>query len=246
MPSIVRNFASLLFFLPLTLNNTSALGQNPSKTTSTQPPQKTDTPAPNSPRRLPRVVTDIGQFHLDRNPVPNKQNQIGAGSRGSSQALNLCAPGSGVAYSTRPLFEWHASDGNAAKVTFSLLSDAGDVLYENDIVGSSFEYPADAPALLPGESYSWKVSGSEMNRLPGSIAIQVQDKPDREALLSKLAADGPVPDPLAHAQVFLKSGVWYDTIATLRTAIKKYPDRKDLRDQLVQLYQQVVPACAAP
>lgn len=240
-PSIFRRFRGLLLLLPLVLNSNRTPGQVP-------PPaaQKTDKLAQTPPQRPPRVIADLRQFHLDQRPSPNMKNQVGAATRGSAQSLTLCAPALGVAYSVRPLFQWRTLDGSKATVNFSLLNDAGDVLYENDVTGFSFEYPADAPALKPGQTYSWKVSGGDMNRLPEPVSIQLQDKPERDALDAMLVSNGPVPDPLVHAQIFLKSGVWYDAVATLRAAIKQNPERKDLQEQLTQTYQQVIPACGAP
>jgi len=202
--------------------------------------QATDKSAPPAPPRPVRVIADLTQFHLDQIPR-KKQNDTGAGSRGAVSTLTLCAPSSGAASSTRPLFEWRAPDSGASKVTFSLLNDGGDVLYESDVAGTRFEYPADAPALQPGQAYSWKVTGGQMNRLPEAVAFTLQTESERAALQGSLASAS---DPLAHAQVYLKNGLWYDSVAALQSGIQKFPERKDLQEQLAKLYEQVAPACS--
>ena len=220
---------------------TSMPGQSTSGSTSL-PGQTSGKPPQAPPHHVVRVIADLSQFHLDQAPK-SKQPQTGAGSRGAVSQLTLCAPSSGTASSTRPLFEWRAPDAGASKVTLSLLNGNGDVLYENDVPGTSFEYPADAPALHPGGSYSWKVSGGGMDRLPEPVALTLQSKAEREALQAALAS---ATDPLAHAQVYLKNGLWYDTVADLEGGLRAHPERKDLQEQLTKLYLEIAPVCGTP
>jgi hypothetical protein len=190
--------------------------------------------------RPARVVVDLSSFHLDQSPHSSAPNQVGAASRGSGQTIILCAPTQGFAATVRPIFEWHASEPGEA-LTLSLLSDAGDVLYEGSVTGSSFQYPADAQALAPGQSYSWKVSGGGMDKLPDPVSFTVEKK---AADLAKELAAPDAADPLAQAQVYLHHRLWYDAVETLEQGIREKPARSDLKDQLQAMYKQVAPGCA--
>jgi len=222
-------------------------GRSSAQTASANPnPQKPSTPAQPTPQRPVRVIADLSQFQIDPSQR-SKMNQIGLGSRGAVSTLTLCAPASGIVSSLRPLFEWRTPDSGpaaaASRVTFSLFNQEGDVLYENDVTGTSFEYPADAPPLQPGQTYSWKVSGGELSRLPDPVSITLLGKTERDALQTPLSSAS---DPLARAQVYIKGGLWYDSVAALQAAIQAHPERKDLPEQLTNLYQRVAPACVTP
>jgi Domain of Unknown Function (DUF928) len=214
---------------------------NPVEATQ-QKADKTKQPIPHKP---PRVVSDLAQFHLDRGPGAKPPTQMGAGSRGAAQlSLVLCAPTLGLSSSTRPLFQWRVIGGDTSHVTFTLLNSLGDVLYETDVNGTSMQYSAQDPALEPGQTYSWKVSGRVMDKLPEPVMIQLQTKAEHDAVQKQAAADD-ASDPLSHAQVYLQNQLWYDTIASLEKSIGEHPERKDLKEQLAALYQQVVPMCVA-
>lgn len=203
---------------------------------------KTQTPAPGQGSRPVRVRTDISSFHLERN-LKLTPNQIGATSRGDHSILTLCAPHSGIASSARPLFVWQLPSTSNGQVHFSLASPSGDVLFEMDVTGNSLEYPADAPAIAPGESFIWNVSAKGgMDKLPPYDLVQVQDKSCRERIQKELAA-APA-DPLARAQIFLDHQVWYDAIAELQKGLQANPARKDLAEQLQVLYRGIAPSCS--
>jgi hypothetical protein len=189
------------------------------------------------------VVTDLSSFHLDQSPHSSAPNQVGAASRGAGQTIILCAPNQGAASTTRPLFEWRASQPGES-LTLSVLSDGGDVLYEGSVSGNSFQYPADAQALAPGQSYSWKVSGGGMDKLPDPVSLTLESKA-AQAGLAKELAEPDAADPLARAQVFLHRGLWYDAVDALEQGLREQPARSDLKQQLLLMYQQVAPGCAA-
>jgi hypothetical protein len=235
----------LIFALSLSIALAAVSASSPGQTAPAKPdPQKSARQrAQPASQRPVRVIADLSQFQIDQ-PRRLSMNQIGAGSRGAASALTLCAPAAGTTSSPRPLFEWRTPDGAtaAARVTFTLLNQDGDVIYENDITGTSLEYPADAPALEPGKTYSWKVSGGELSRLPDPVSVTILSQAEQDALHTSLTSAS---DPLARAQVYIKGGLWYDSVAALQAAIQAHPDRKDLPEQLTKLYQRVAPACVA-
>ena len=215
------------------------LGLTAASLQSTQPPVKQPAPAPppqqaTAPaKKSKRVITDLSTLHLTKTAAP--ANQTPGGSRGTTASLALCAPESGSTVSLAPIFEWQTAANAAAKLTFSLLTATGDVVEELDATGTTLQYPAEAPPLISGQAYSWKVSGSGLDKLPDPVTIEVL-KPSA-TLATQLTAAGP--DPLARAQVYLGAGLWYDTISTLRHGLAITPQDPDLNDQLHLLLSAV-------
>ena len=197
-------------------------------------------PKSSAPPRPARVVADLSAFHLDQSPRSSSPNQVGAASRGAGQTILLCAPVQGFAATARPPFEWRASEPREP-LTLSVLSDAGDVIYEGSVTGSSVPYPADAPALMPGQSYSWKVAGAGMDKLPDPVSFTLATKAAHDTLAKELADAA---DPLVRAQVFLRARLWYDAVEVLEQGIRDQPARSDLKQQLQVMYKQVAPDCA--
>ncbi len=189
-------------------------------------------PSSPPPARPARVITDLSGFRLDQSPRSSAPNQVGAASRGSATTIAICAPVAGYSATTRPTFTWKSSD-SSLQLTFSLLNEAGDVLYEGSVAGNSFSYPADAPALSVGQTYSWKVSGGGMDKLPDPVSFTVKEKTVVES-----------GDPLLDAQADLKSRLWYDAVAALVAGMHDQPGRADLAQQLAAMYHAVAPACS--
>ncbi len=222
-----------------------ALGLAAASLQSTPPPAKQPAPPPPpqqaaAPAKKPkRVVTDLSTLHLTKTAAP--ANQAPGGSRGPAATLALCAPASGSTVSPIPLFEWQTSANAAAKVTFSLLTASGDVVEELDATGTSLQYPPGAAPLVPGQTYSWKVSGGGLDKLPDPITLDVL-KPSA-TLMQELTAAGS--DPLDRAQAYLHAGLWYDTIATLRQGLATHPQDPLLNEQLT-LFLTAVGCSATP
>ena len=132
----------------------SASAQQPSQTGEQLNPRPAVNPQKTRPKR---VHTDLSGFELS--PKPTKANssvQIGGGTRGGLPGLVLFAPRRAKCYTTTPTFHW----GQAGAFTNFRLTvyDANqDVVYDAAIEGESFTYPASAPALEPGKTYSWTV-----------------------------------------------------------------------------------------
>lgn len=121
-----------------------------------------------------------------RRPLPKPA----AGSRGFEQAgkdassrliaagatrgpLKPIAPNEGLAYSAQPFFAWTPSPGTSSY--HFMLREASDssakIVYEVEVTAAQLTYPAEAPALTPGQLYSWRVSmPGVMERKLGSAA----------------------------------------------------------------------------
>lgn len=170
--------------------------------------------------------------------APRRPNQIGGASRGLGE-LTLYAPTMGKAYSLTPSFFWR-SDDPQAEYTFRVSQPArGPVpLYETKVVGGHFAYPADAPALKPGETYVWTVQPSvDMLGGPVSASFVIVGGPERDAVTAALAKAGT--DPAAAAKVYVDMRLWFDAQAAYSSLIERYPDRGDFRQERADLYDQV-------
>jgi hypothetical protein len=113
--------------------------------------------------------------------------------------LRLRAPVEGVYISEpRPKFAWEPVK-DAARYDVRLQNREEQVLYKTTVTGTDFQYPADGPALEPGQKYWWRVSavgkdgqmdvaGTFFQTLP---AEQAKEFKASEADLKKQAAANP-------------------------------------------------------
>ena len=134
------------------------------------------------------------------------------------------APLEGRAYSTRPIFAWQASFGSKS---YHFVLYEGDmyvdpsakIVYEKDVPSTELSYPADAPALVSGKLYSWRVSTPSANGkengplaafriLSGAEAAEVKQAIEQ----AQLTAPKTTAEHLDLARVFENYGVWYDAL----------------------------------
>jgi hypothetical protein len=120
----------------------------------------------NKPRRpLPKPPTGSRGFEQGNRDASSRLIAAGA-TRGP---LKPIAPAEGLAYDARPFFAWAPSPG-AASYHFTLRCGADStsaIVYETDVECCATFLSADAPALTPGQLYSWRVSTAG---LPGTEA----------------------------------------------------------------------------
>lgn len=168
-------------------------------------------------------------------------NQIGGASRGLDGSVTLYAPRLGKSYTTHPKFYWSAADNQ--KIKFQLMNSAGDVVYEATPATSHLEYPADAPALTPGETYRWTVQWDPNPLDPTSppASFILLGGSDRTAITQQLASinGSTKADRIARAKIFVDNQVWYDAISAYSALIEQYPNDQTLRDARSTIYQQV-------
>ncbi len=205
-----------------------------------------------------------------RRPLPKPPT----GSRGFEQAgrdassrliaaaatrgpLKPISPYEGLAYSAQPFFAWTPAPG-ASSYHF-LLRDGTDssasVVYETDIKEAQLLYPSNAPALIPGKLYTWRVStagvmerklGASANFfvLSGEDAAQVRKALEK----AKLTAPKSAADRLAQARVFEQYGVWYDALRIASELTQENPndaDAKSFYDSLIQRLRDEATRAAA-
>jgi Domain of Unknown Function (DUF928) len=224
----------------------ASVAQQPTGSTNSNQSQTSTAPAKNAPEKAPpkRVVADLSGFELD----PNKSNaqalQIGAGARGALLPPPLYAPKLGKAYSLRPVFSWGDSPG-AENFTFRLYDSDNEEVYENEVGGNvrSFTYPADAPPLTAGSTYSWTVQAmaAQLIEPPQPVRLLLISGPDRQGV--EQALESSKGNDLAarrlQAQAFVQHRLWYDAIAAYSQLISENRNNSDLYRERAQIYAQL-------
>ena len=196
-------------------------------------------PAKTAPPKPVRVRAKLDGFDLA--PTSGKApNQIGGASRGIG-TLALYAPRAGKSYSSTPTFYW-SSDDPQAEYTFTLSPAAPGTQwsYKANVTGSHFTYPAEAPPLKPGETYTFTVQPTiDMMGGPVTASITILSAPERAAVESALAATTGPNAPQQQAQIFVDHRLWYDALAAYNSLIAANPTQGDLYLSRADLYDQL-------
>ncbi len=253
--------AILLAATPLFIAPLLAASQPPANSGTQQPAQSGNStpsghvnPQP-APTRPARVRANLSGFDLSTQSggrVVMAPNQIGGASRGLDGSATLYAPHLGKAYTTRPTFFWSAEDAPAGSsksaspaepLKFQILNSSGDSVYEKTLTTDHLEYPADAPALSPGEIYRWWVASaaSALDPTTRPAAFVIVSGADREAITSELAAISGtgLDSDLARAKVYVDHRLWYDAVAAYTKLIAEHPTDASLRQARADLYNQI-------
>jgi hypothetical protein len=199
--------------------------------------------AGNQPQSKPpvkRVRADLSGFDLD--PPKSGGTQVGGGSRGGqTSSIVLDAPRKGLAYSLHPWFQWHDPDASRDFV-FRLFDANGDELFETNLDRTSLQYPADAPELKPGASYSWTVQHAGQSSLEPPLPAQINILSEGErkqftASVSDQAAD--LQAARRRAEAFVAKRLWYDSIEAYSKLIAQYPQSAELYRRRGEIYSQL-------
>jgi len=219
-PSLAAVASAWLWIACLALPNTHA---------------QTNAPAPVKPARV-RAKLDGFDISSKSGKSPN---QIGGASRGVCGVITLLAPATGKAYTLTPTFFWGPDDPQSEYV-FRLTASENPP-YETKVRGGHFTYPAGAPALQPGATYTWslKCAADELMK-PASASFLVLGGSDREAVAAALVRAQTATDPgAAQAQVFTDMRVWFDALAAYSSLIDRYPSRTEFYKARGELYDQL-------
>lgn len=201
--------------------------QNGGNQTQSKPPVK-------------RVRADLSGFDLD--PPKSGGTQVGGGSRGGqTSSIVLDAPRKGLAYSVHPLFQWHDPE-TSRDFVFRIFDANGDEIFETNLDRTSFQYPADAPELKPGASYSWTVQHSGQSSLepPLPAQISILQESERKQLVASLS-DQPADLQSARkrAEAFVEKRLWYDSVEAYSKLIAQYPQSAELYQRRGEIYSQL-------
>jgi hypothetical protein len=181
-----------------------------------------------------RVRVDLSGFDLDKSKSGG--TQVGGASRGGQKSsIVLDAPRQGLAYSTHPFFQWHDSE-DSREAIFRIFDASGDELFETNLQGTSLSYPADAPELRPGSSYSWTVQhrGEVMVEPAVPAVIRILPESERKQLAALLSNDAGRKD----AATFVSKRLWYDSIEAYSKLIAQYPKSPELYRRRGEIYSQ--------
>ena len=224
---------TLLSLCVLSFGTTSFNFTTPAQVTPKQP----------GPRRpLPKPPSGSRGFEQTGHDASSRLIAAGA-TRGP---LKPIAPYEGLAYSARPFFAWTPAPG-ASSYHF-MLRDGTDssspIVFETDVKVAQLSYPSDAPALAPGQIYSWRVStAGVMERRQGAVVtffvLAGEDAAQVKAALekAKLAAPKNASERLAQARIFEDFGVWYDALRIVTELVSENPNDAAARayyDSLIQ------------
>lgn len=171
-----------------------------------------------------------------------------SGLRGGdkSTALVATSPCQTKVRETRPTFRWTAEDPSL-ELNFVVYNESGVHWQTNVTSGASVAYPIDAPALVPGVSYSWTLETADPMvspplRTPASF-FEVIAPADVKALDADLASidakqSGQTTYHLLRASLFFNSGLVDDAITETEAAVATDPDNASLHAILGRLYAE--------
>ena len=191
-----------------------------------------------TPPKPVRVRAKLDGFDIE--PKSGKApNQIGGASRDIGGHLTLFAPKLGKAYTLTPTFYWNADDPTAEyQFRLSMLSAGQAPVFETKVTGGTFTYPADAPALEPGATYTWQVTPSnDMLGGPASANLLILGGAERTAL--EAALHGKPGMTAVDAKVYTDKRLWYDAIAAYTALIGSEPGRAEYYKSRAELYDQL-------
>jgi hypothetical protein len=189
---------------------------------------------------------DVVQNFLKLKSAEGTSSISGLRSGAKSNALVAVSPCQTKVREARPTFRWSSRD-SGLELRFTLYDESG-VHWQSDVAGAtSVTYSADAPALVPGVSYSWTVETvdplvSPPLRTAASFfeVIAANDAASLDKDLASLDAKkpGPVSYHLMRASLFFDHGLVADAIAETQTAVASDPGNASLHAILGRLYAE--------
>lgn len=190
-----------------------------------------------------RVRANLSGFELaPKQPSTDSSVQIGGGTRGGVPGPFLYAPHRAKTYSANPTFCW-GQPGAANEFTFRVYDSSDNIVFEETVHGKNYTYPASAPALKPGKTYSWtvQVSGGLMAEPSEPVEFAVQSVEERKPLQSALAeiSGHGLQDQLRRAQIFEDARLWYDAVAAYSDVIAKFPRQPEAYKRRGEIYDQI-------
>ena len=223
--SLIMFLSSLLICFAAFAGTVRAQNSSPSPSPS---PQR---------RKLPKPPSGSRGFENYKGGDSSQRGIAAGATRGVSPRRPI-APLQGAAYLAKPFFAWEIEPASKA-YHFTLYEGdveknaAARIVYQRDVTALELSYPKDAPKLMPGKLYSWRVStptptGKEdgpvalIKILKGAEAIEIKKALTKAGLL----LPGTAADKLDQARVFENYGIWYDALR-IASALAKNPDDRE-------------------
>jgi hypothetical protein len=212
---------------------------------SSAAPADTATPTPtgkeDAPKKRQRVVSDLSGFELlDASKLKDKPMVTGATRSFSPKPPVLLAPHLGKLHGASPVFAWKHEGKSFA---FALTDASGKEVHAAQVDGTTYAWPASAPHLEDGKTYTWSVKTAAPANAPASSAgVVVVDKAERKQIDKALAAAKGADEyaqGLARAQAFVDKRVWYDAVGVYTDLIAKFPERAEAYEKRGTLFAQI-------
>lgn len=202
----------------------------------------------------PEVAADkakSGNFEVVQNFLKLKSSEgtsaiSGLRSGEKPAVLEPIAPCQTRVRTAQPTFRWKIADP-ATELRLTVYGE-NKVVWQTDVVNATtITYPAGAPALKPGVSYSWTLETTDPLvtpplRTPASFfeLIAPADAQTLDTDLSALDANkpGPVTYHLMRASLFFDRGLVEDAIVETESAVASDPDNGSLHTILGRLYAE--------
>ncbi len=124
-------------------------------------------------------------------------------------------------------------------------NDAQEEVFRGDASGTSYLYPANAPALEPRKTYFWTVEvssailGTVASAPVGFLVVSPGQREEIEKALAGIGSSDPYQAALERARVFTDYRLWYDALGAYTDLIGHYPERAELYDQRGTIYAQL-------
>lgn len=189
---------------------------------------------------------EVVQNFLKLKSTEGTSSISGLRSGDKSSALVALSPCQTKVRATRPTFQWSADDPNL-ELQLAVYDESG-VHWQSDVSGTtSAAYPVDAPALVPGVSYSWTLETADPLvspplRTPASffeiIAPDEIAALDREFAQIEADKPGPTSYHLMRASLYFDRGLIADAISETETALVSDPNNSSLHAILGRLYAE--------
>jgi hypothetical protein len=204
--------------------------------------QNSNSSPPAGPRRtLPKPPSGPRGFENYTGNNSSARQIAGGATRETVNPRRPVAPLEGRGYEARPFLAWEIAPGSKS---YHLVIYEGDldknkaapIVYETDVTTTELLYPKDAPRLVTGKLYSWRVSTpTATGKEDGVVArFMILSGPEaaelKQALTTAgLAAAKTPADRLDQARVFENYGVWYDALRIASELAENPNDKEALK-----------------
>jgi tetratricopeptide (TPR) repeat protein len=206
---------------------------------------RTEPAEPTSP--LGEESFELAQNYIKLKTAQGTSSIAGLRSSDRGEELRTLSPRQTLVADANPVFTWE-TESESDELRLTVYSDSG-VLWENTVKDrTDLKYPAEAPELKAGTTYSWTVETTDPLKFPplrSGAAYFGMISPAKHAEVNEsLAAidkDKRLSEASRHvmrASVYFNAELLADAIAETEKAVALSPGDATLRSILAHLYQE--------
>jgi hypothetical protein len=189
-------------------------------------------------RTLPKPPSGPRGFEKYTGNNTSARQIAGGATRETVNPRRPVAPLEGRGYEARPFLAWEIAPGSKSYHVAIYEGDldnnkAAPIVYETDVTTTELLYPKDAPQLVPGKLYSWRVStptaaGKEDGVVARFVILSGAEAAELKQALTTagLSAAKTPADRLDQARVFENYGIWYDALR-IASELAENPNDKE-------------------